>query len=51
MNTYNAINNNRSPATSANINLLYGKRAPNGFLGVRGKRPFTTGEYDEVLYK
>lgn len=49
MNTYNAINNNRSPA--ATMSLLYGKRAPNGFLGVRGKRPFTTGEYDKVLYK
>ncbi|KAM7360330.1 tachykinin isoform 2-T3 [Cochliomyia hominivorax] len=40
MDAYNTFNNNRSP--SATLSLLYGKRAPSGFLGMRGKRPFTT---------
>ncbi|XP_065370133.1 tachykinins isoform X2 [Calliphora vicina] len=50
MNAFNAFDNsninNRSPLSSATMSLLYGKRAPNGFLGMRGKRPFTT---DDIL--
>ncbi|KNC24474.1 Tachykinin [Lucilia cuprina] len=46
MSAFNTIDNNRSPSSSAAMSLFYGKRAPNGFLGVRGKRPFTT---DDIL--
>ncbi|XP_066140099.1 tachykinins [Euwallacea fornicatus] len=37
--------------TSSPLNYLLAKRAPSGFFGMRGKKPWTYAQYPEELYK